>query len=276
MAINLLEQMLNRYPLTSAEQHDQALREVMQEIALAGLNRAGFFEQAAFYGGTCLRIFHGLPRFSEDLDFSLLQPDAGFSLQPYFKAVIAEFKALGLDVDITTKQKTADSQIESAFLKNNTQVFNLSINSTRKVKIKFEVDTLPPLGFATEEKLLLQPFSFYVKCFALPDLFAGKLHALLFRQWKNRVKGRDWFDFEWYVRHAITPHLAHFAQRAYESGDIPQPLISNAELQTRLQQRIKAVDFEAAKRDVVKFIPEPHALAIWSQDYFLQLAQKLA
>ena len=275
MAITVLEQMLNRHPLSSAEQQDQTLREVMQEIALAGLNRANFFEQAAFYGGTCLRIFHGLPRFSEDLDFSLLQPNADFSLQPYFKAVVAEFHALGLEVDITVKQKTADSQIESAFLKNNTQVFSLNISSARKVKIKLEVDTLPPLGFATEEKLLFQPFSFYVKCFSLSDLFAGKLHALLFRQWKNRVKGRDWFDFEWYVRHNVTPNLEHFAKRAYESGAIRQDAVSKAELQKLLEQRIKTVDFENAKQDVVKFIPDAKVLNIWSTDYFLQLTHRL-
>lgn len=275
MAITVLEQMLNRHPLSSAEQQDQTLREVMQEIALAGLNRANFFEQAAFYGGTCLRIFHGLPRFSEDLDFSLLQPNADFSLQPYFKAVVAEFHALGLEVDITVKQKTADSQIESAFLKNNTQVFSLNISSARKVKIKLEVDTLPPLGFATEEKLLFQPFSFYVKCFSLSDLFAGKLHALLFRQWKNRVKGRDWFDFEWYVRHNVTPNLEHFAKRAYESGAIRQDAVSKAELQKLLEQRIKTVDFENAKQDVVKFIPNAKVLNIWSTDYFLQLTHRL-
>ena len=275
MAITVLEQMLNRHPLSSAEQQDQTLREVMQEIALAGLNRANFFEQAAFYGGTCLRIFHGLPRFSEDLDFSLLQPNADFSLQPYFKAVVAEFHALGLEVDITVKQKTADSQIESAFLKNNTQIFSLNISSARKVKIKLEVDTLPPLGFATEEKLLFQPFSFYVKCFSLSDLFAGKLHALLFRQWKNRVKGRDWFDFEWYVRHNVTPNLEHFAKRAYESGAIRQDAVSKAELQKLLEQRIKTVDFENAKQDVVKFIPNAKVLNIWSTDYFLQLTHRL-
>ena len=275
MAITVLEQMLNRHPLSSAEQQDQTLREVMQEIALAGLNRANFFEQAAFYGGTCLRIFHGLPRFSEDLDFSLLQPNADFSLQPYFKAVVAEFHALGLEVDITVKQKTADSQIESAFLKNNTQIFSLNISSARKVKIKLEVDTLPPLGFITEEKLLFQPFSFYVKCFSLSDLFAGKLHALLFRQWKNRVKGRDWFDFEWYVRHNVTPNLEHFAKRAYESGAIRQDAVSKTELQKLLEQRIKTVDFENAKQDVVKFIPNAKVLNIWSTDYFLQLTHRL-
>jgi predicted nucleotidyltransferase component of viral defense system len=262
MAMNLLDQMLNRYPLTNAGQHDQALREVMQEIALAGLNRVGFFERAAFYGGTCLRIFHGLPRFSEALDFSLLQADPGFSLQPYFKAMLAEFEALGLQVEITTKQKSVDSQIESAFLKNNTQIFSLNIRSTRKVKIKFEVDTLPPLGFDTEEKLLLQPFSFYVKCFALPDLFAGKLHALLFRQWKNRVKGRDWFDFEWYVRQGVAPNLAHFAQRARESGHWQTDGIDKTELQLLLRQRITTVDFAAARQDVVKFIPDANTATL--------------
>lgn len=275
MAMTVLEQMLNRHTTVGAAgKQDQVLREVMQEITLAGLNRAGFFEQAAFYGGTCLRIFHGLPRFSEDLDFSLLQPTADFSLQPYFNAVIAEFRALGLEVDIAVKQKTANSQIESAFLKNNTQVFSLNISSTRKIKIKLEVDTLPPLGFATEEKLLLQPFSFYVKCFALPDLFAGKLHALLFRQWKNRVKGRDWFDFEWYVRHNVTPNLEHFARRSFESGAIRQGTVSKAELHTLLQQRIRSVDFNDAKQDVMKFIPDTEALNIWSTDYFLQLTQQ--
>lgn len=205
----------------------------------------------------------------------MLQPDAGFSLQPYFKAIITEFKTLGMDVDIVAKQKTSESQIESAFLKNNTQVFSLTIGSARKIKIKFEVDTLPPLGFTTEEKLLLQPFSFYVKCFALPDLFAGKLHALLFRQWKNRVKGRDWFDFEWYVRHGVTPNWAHFTRRAYESDSLEQEVVTYPELRTMLQQRIRSVDFENAKQDVVKFIPHAKALDIWSTDYFLQLAQRL-
>ena len=275
MAINLLEQMLKRYPLTSAEQQDQALREIMQEIALAGLHRAGFFEKAAFYGGTCLRIFYGLPRFSEDLDFSLLQADSDFSLQPYFKVMQAEFEALGLSVEITAKRKTLDSQIESAFLKNTTQIFSLNIRSNRQIKIKFEVDTLPPLGFDTQEQLLLQPFSFYVKCFALPDLFAGKLHALLFRQWKNRVKGRDWFDFEWYVRQGVAPNLAHFAQRAREGGHLQADSIDKTELQSLLRQRIATVDFAAARQDVVKFIPDASALDIWSADYFLKLVEKL-
>lgn len=262
MAVTLLERMLSRYDVQTAEARDQALREVMQEIALAGLNRAGFFERAAFYGGTCLRIFHGLPRFSEDLDFSLLQADETFSLEPFFKAVKAEFTALGLEVEFVQKRKTAESQIASAFLKSNTQVFDIRVGGARQLKIKFEVDTLPPTGFETEQRLLLQPFSFHVNCFALPDLFAGKLHALLYRQWKNRVKGRDWFDFEWYVRNGVKPNIRHFVQRAVDSGDLPSSdeVSSLVGLQELLRKRIQTLDIQSAKQDVIRFLADPSSL----------------
>jgi len=115
-----------------------------------------------------------LPRFSEDLDFSLLASDSDFSLEPYFNGVKAEFSSLGLDVEISSKKKTVKTGIESAFLKGDTQLFTLAVHSQKTVKIKFEVDTLPPLRFSTEEKLLLEPFSFYVKCFSLPDLLPEK------------------------------------------------------------------------------------------------------
>lgn len=111
----MLEQMLSRYAQETEQQKQHALREVMQEIALAGLYRGDFFEQAAFYGGTCLRIFYGLPRYSEDLDFSLLHPQSDFSLAPFFSAIKAEFTALGIPVAITQKRKTANTAIESAF-----------------------------------------------------------------------------------------------------------------------------------------------------------------
>lgn len=270
----MLEQMLQKYEVTTEEQAVQALREVMQEIALAGLYRGGFFNKAAFYGGTCLRIFYDLPRYSEDLDFSLLQPQDSFSLEPYFKAIENEFNSLGVEVSISQKQKTAQTQIESAFLKNTTQIFDIALRGSRAIKIKFEVDTQPPLGFQTEEKLLLEPFSFYVKCFSLNNLFAGKVHALLFRKWKNRVKGRDWFDFEWYVRKGAALNLAHFNQRALQSGDIQMPVNSEG-FKKLLEARILAVDFKRAKQDVERFISDSQILDIWSEDYFLVLVSKL-
>lgn len=270
----MLEQMLNRYQLTTQEQQLQALREVMQEIALSGLYRGGFFNKAAFYGGTCLRIFYDLPRFSEDLDFSLLQSDEGFSLEPYFVAITEEFEANGVSVDIRQKSKKTATAIESAFLKNTTQVFDLTLTGAQPVKIKFEVDTQPPLGFTTEEKLLIEPFSFYVKCFQLPDLFAGKMHALLFRKWKSRVKGRDWFDFEWYIKKRVPLNLAHFNERALQSGDI-QEALNTDDFLALLNNKIAITDLNNAKQDVIRFIVNKSVLDIWSVDYFNALANKI-
>lgn len=142
------------------------------------------------------------------------------------------------------------------------------------VKIRFEVDTLPPPRFTTEEKLLLQPFSFYVKCFSLPDLFAGKVHALLFRNWKSRIKGRDWFDFEWYVRNRTPLNLEHFIIRARQSGHL-EGRLSVAEFRQLLESRIDALDVTAAVDEVSRFVNNSEALKIWSRDYFKQLAQRI-
>jgi predicted nucleotidyltransferase component of viral defense system len=272
----VVEQMLERIPQGSDAQRSQGLREVMQEIALAGLYRREFFAKAAFYGGTCLRIFHQLPRFSEDLDFSLLQPDPDFSLQPYLRGLEEEFAALGIDVAVSVKSKRNQTAIVSAFLKTNTTIVELAIDGNRMLKIKLEVDTEPPLGFRTEELLLLQPYSFYVKCFSLPDLFAGKLHAVLFRQWQQRVKGRDWFDLEWYVRQGIPLHLEHLAERARQSGDWPQDQpFTAATLEMLLTERIARLDVANARVDIERFIADPQPLAIWSAEYFQQLGKRI-
>ena len=274
--MSVLQQMLEKYDTATAEGAVNGLREVMQEVALAGLYRGGFFDKAAFYGETCLRIFYGLPKFSEGLDFSLMAPDPDFSLEPYFKAVKGEFSSLGLDVEISAKQKTVRTGIASAFLKRDTCLFSLVVHAGKTVKIKFEVDTRPPLGFTTEEKLLLQPFSFYVKCFCLPDLFAGKMHALLFRNWKTRVKGRDWFDFEWYVRNGIPMNLSHFTDRAKQSGHLHEETLSEMELRVLLERRIDAIDVAAAVKDLARLVRDVNVLNIWSRDYFRELAQRVS
>lgn len=273
--MSVVEQMLKRYDLASDEDSANALREVMQEIALAGLYRGGFFDKAAFYGGTCLRVFYGLKRFSEDLDFSLLQADPTFSLEPYFRTIVDEFNAFGFEVEIVAKQKSVASDIESAFLKKNSSIYDVKVLGRKTIKIKFEVDTSPPLGFAVEERLLIHPYSFYVKCFSLPDLFAGKMHALLFRQWKNRVKGRDWFDFEWYVKRGVTLNLLHFVERAVQSGGIVDDSFNSSDFLALMQKKIRQLDVASARRDIVRFIKDPVQIEIWSQEYFLQLAQMI-
>jgi len=270
--MTIFDQMLARYEIRTSEQKRNATYEVMQEIALAGLYRGGFFSKAAFYGGTCLRIFHGLPRFSEDMDFSLVEKNAGFNLENYFPSIIEEFKAAGRDVIITKKDKKLPTKVESAFLKDNTELYNLSFKTEKDIKIKIEVDTNPPLGFATEQKLSLMPFSFMTRCFTLPDLYAGKMHALIFRSFKKRVKGRDWFDFEWYVRHNVPLDFAHFQKRTVEFNNMT---IDKAEFIKLVREKLSSSDIKMVKQDVMPFVQNPDDLDIWSNDYFLQLADRI-
>jgi predicted nucleotidyltransferase component of viral defense system len=274
--MSVIDQMLARHALDTDEDRRNALRETAQEIALAGLDRAGFFERAAFYGGTCLRIFHGLPRYSEDLDFSLLRADPTFRLEPVFDAIREEFLSLGWEVEIRSKMKSITSAVESAFLKPSTTIADVRLNGTTPIRIKIEVDTDPPSGFATESKLLLMPYSFHIRCVSLPDLFAGKMHAFMFRSWKQRVKGRDWFDVEWYVRHGHPMNLIHFLERAIQSGHVSGDAPWNeAQFRERLNERIRTVDIHAVKADVVRFVREPRLIEAWSTEHFLEVARRM-
>ncbi|WP_332021170.1 nucleotidyl transferase AbiEii/AbiGii toxin family protein [Kaistella sp.] len=276
----MIKDWIAEYQPKTDRDYKQALREIMQQITLAGLYRGGFFEKATFYGGTALRIFYGLNRFSEDLDFSLLQSEENFHLDNYLKAIEDEFTAQGMSVSIKTKVKSVQSNVESAFLKSETLWSELvletvlpqfGLKETIGLKIKIEVDTKPPLGFETEEKLLLKPFSFYVKCFVIEDLFAGKMHALLFRKWENNVKGRDWYDMEWYIRRGTSLNLEHFLLRAKDSGDWEKGTMTEEEFRKLLLDRIETVNLETAKNDAKRFISDPNVLDIWSKDYFKDL-----
>lgn len=264
----IFDQMLSRYDTSTSIAKRNAIYEVMQQVTLAGLQRGGFFEKAAFYGGTCLRIFHGLGRYSEDMDFSLLREDTSFNIENYFPSIIAEFKALGRNVVITKKEKHNFGKVESAFLKDDTHVYNLAFQTEKSLKIKIEVDTKPPLGFETEQKLLLQPFSFMTRCVILSDLFAGKMHALVFRKWGQRVKGRDWYDFEWYVRNGIPLNFEHFRQRTI---DFNGKDLTKEEFLNILKERLSTTDINDVKKDVLPFIKKPSELDIWSHDYFVNL-----
>ena len=273
--MNVFDEMLAAYDCKTVEDKLNAIREVMQQVALSGLAKGGFFDKAAFYGGTCLRIFHGLNRFSEDMDFSLLSPMPDFDFRPYFDSIEEEFAAAGQKVTIALKKKTKVTPIQSAFLKSDTALFNLSLERGRVINIKLEVDTTPPLDFATEDKLLLLPRSFYVRCFTLPCLFAVKMHALLFRTWKKRVKGRDWYDFEWYVRKGIPLDFKHFCRRAYQFASVPENSLTLQGFQQLLFDKIHQTRFASAIDDVRPFIREQDSLQLWSSDYFEQVTSKM-
>ena len=270
MKNDIYDMMLSQYDMTTEQNKRNAVFEVNQQVILAGLYNGGFFESAAFYGGTCLRIFHGLQRFSEDMDFSLLTQDENFDFSKYFQPIIDAFALVGREVEIKKKDKKNFGKVESAFLKDNTDVYDVTFQTEKAIRIKIEVDTCPPMNFNTEQKLLLQPHSFMTRCYALPDLFAGKTHALVYRSWKNRVKGRDWYDFEWYVRHNVPLDFAHLAERCKQFNNED---ITPEQFKDKLKERLRTTDIKQVKDDVLPFVRNPKELDIWSNDYFVQLAE---
>ena len=281
-----IRQILAAYEIRSVEDSLRALREVMQEIALLGLWRSKFFENAAFYGGTALRVLYGLDRFSEGLDFSLLEKRKDFDLADYSGALKRELASFGFAVKIENRPKPASAAIQSAFLKADTRTQMITVEFERGLvqqvprnqvlKIRLEVDTDPPPGFSTEIRYLLRPIPFAARTFSLPDLFAGKMHAVLCREWKSRVKGRDWYDLIWFAAYHPELHLAHFEQRMRQTGHWQgvAPL-TPGDLRDLLAKRIDKVDIDQIRREVEPFVKDAAALAIWSKEFFLDVASRI-
>ena len=279
-----IRSMLSRYDLATTGDHVNALREILQEIALLGLWRIKFFEHAAFYGGTALRILFGLDRYSEDLDFSLLKPNEHFNLGTYRESLKRELMSFGFEVNIDHKAKV--SQIDSAFPKANTHRELLEIGAgedavrgihpRQNLKIKIEVDTDPPEGFETEARYVLQPIPFAIRTYALPDLFAGKLHAVLCRRLKSRVKGRDWYDLVWYVARHPEVCLSHLEARMRQTGDWHEDgHLSSDDVFELLQDRIDTIDVDQVRREVAPFVKEPRSLDVWSRDFFHSIVARI-
>lgn len=281
-----IRKMLEKYPLNNLEDHLLALREIVQEIALLGLWRSKFFDKAAFYGGTALRILYGLDRFSEELDFSLLMPMEDFGLNVYLSALQNELAAFGFQVRLESPSKSSQSQIRSAFLKANTISQLLVIQATQELvsklhreqvlKIKLEVDTDPPAGFETETRYLLHPIPFAVRTYVLSDLFAGKMHAILCRRWKNRSKGRDWYDLVWYAANHPQLHLAHLEQRMRQSGDwSAQDPLSSGDFHALLHSAIDNFNVNLVRTEVEPFVKQPEQLEIWSHAFFRDIVDRI-
>jgi predicted nucleotidyltransferase component of viral defense system len=278
--------MLARYAPAGVEGYMRALREILQEVALLGLWRTRFFDSAAFYGGTALRVLYGLDRFSEDLDFSLLEPRPDFSIGRYLDSLQREVRSFGFEVEVTPKKDSASGAVQSAFLKADTLKELIGIEARpellrqlpvgKKIKIKLEVDTDPPAGFATETRYVLQPVPFAVRVYETPDLFAGKMHALLFRKWSNRVKGRDWYDLVWFAANRPQLHLSHLEQRMRQSGHWEgTDSLTSGVLQALLRVAIEKLDVDRARREVEPFLQDPAQLELWSRGFFEEVASRV-
>ena len=283
---NVLEQMLSRYQINNIDDKKNAIKEIVQEIVLCGLSRGGFFNDAAFYGGTALRIFYGLDRFSEDLDFSLTTQNPNFDLTKYFSYVEDETRSLGLSFEVKSKEKTKETNVKSAFLKGNTKQHILIfyensndinfVNKDELIKIKFEVDINPPSGATYETKFGLLPAPYQVKLYDMGSLFAGKIHACLCRNWKTRVKGRDFYDYVFFLSMGAKVNLENLKAKLVQSKFIDEDYdLTIDNLKHLLNQRFDNMDFNQAKEDVLPFIKDNSKLDLWSKEFFKEITKKL-
>lgn len=273
-----IEQMLRRYELQTIQDHENALKEIIQEIVLLGLWRSKFYEKAVFYGGSALRILHKLDRFSEDLDFSLIKPEKAFNLKRYLDAIKSELELWGFEVHAEEKDKKNKSTIDSAFIKANTLIHLLKIDSNLKthknavMKIKLEIDLEPAIGFASDLKYHLHPIPFTIKTMTLPSLFAGKMHALLCRTIRTNIKGRDWYDLIWFVKNNIPCDLHYLQNKMVQTGHINcSEVLTHEKLVGLISKKIKEIDFSLAKNDVEPFLKtsrQKDELSLWSDAFF--------
>lgn len=283
---SVLMNMLEKYDIKNVEDETNAMKEIIQEIVLCGLSRGGFFDEAAFYGGTALRIFYGLNRFSEDLDFALLKPNRDFDLSKYFSFIEKEVQAYGMNLSISTKEKNKDSNIMSAFLKGDTKehilIFfpneSMSNNNQllKNIKIKFEVDVNPPSGATYELKYKLLPSPHQVKLYDESSLFAGKIHAILCRNWNYRTKGRDLYDYIFYLSKNSSVNIELVKEKLIDSNVLKEDDEFNIDiLKEMLNKKFKEINYTDAKEDVIPFIKDIDSLNLWNADFFTDINKNL-
>ena len=283
---NIIEQMLSKYEIKNVTDEINALKEIIQEIVLLGLSRSGFFDKAAFYRGTALRIFYKLDRFSEDLDFALISPNKDFDLSKYFSYIEKELKAYGLNMEVNTKQKSTTSNITSAFVKGDTLEHILKFfpneenhnydHILKKIKIKFEVDINPPSGATYEDVYKLLPSPHQIKLYDKESLFASKIHAILCRNWKTRTKGRDLYDYIFFIANNTKVNLELLKNKLIASNyiDANSKFDINI-LKELLIKKFEIIDYEETKEDVISFIKNVESLTMWNRDFFISITEKL-
>ena len=283
---NILQKMLEKYEINNEQDEINAMKEIIQEIVLSGLSRGRFFDEVAFYGGTALRIFYGLDRFSEDLDFVLIKPNTNFDLSKYFVFIENEVKSYGLNLVVNKKEKEKDSNITSAFLKGDTMEHvmlfftdnNHQTNNKllKDIKIKFEVDINPPAGANYELKYQLLPSPYQIRLYDLPSLFAGKIHAILCRKWNLRTKGRDLYDYVFFLSLNIKVNIDLVKNKLIESKYIKESDSFNIDiLRKLLKEKFKEINYDNAREDVIPFIKNISSLDLWSSDFFINITDKL-
>jgi hypothetical protein len=275
---DVIQEKLESYECTTKEDEENAIKEITQELALYGLKEAGFFEKSSFQGGTCLRIIHGLDRFSEDLDFSLKQPDPDFDINPYLERAMEIMDVYGYKIEVSGEDK-ADNNVKTRFLKDDSIKKLLNFENTldmrKKIQIKVEVDINPPKGAVDEANYLDFPIDFMVMTHDMSTLLSGKCHALLCR---NYIKGRDWYDYLWYISKGTKINFEMFQEAINQLGPWKGQNVNVTSdwLQIQFEKKIRALDWIEVRKDVQRFLKpnKKETLKLWSEDFFIKKTKK--
>jgi predicted nucleotidyltransferase component of viral defense system len=266
---------IREYAPANPLEQENVLQELMQHYLLASLARAGLFKEAMFHGGTCLRIVCGMNRFSEDLDFLLKKSDPDFRWQGYLEAVRMDCEREGIRFEVQDKSQ-AGTAVQKAFLKTDSIGKILAMDlpferfHARKIRIKLEIDTRPPAGSSFTTSYLTFPVTTAITTQSMESGFALKLHALLCRPY---IKGRDWFDFVWYVARKTRPDLELLGKALEQQGPwAGQAMtVTMAWVRETLEKVILSIDWTVARNDIQRFLPlrEQQGLQVWGADFFL-------
>ena len=286
MMINVIKQMYEKYNVTNIDKIKLALREISQEITLCGLARSNFFNEVSFYGGTCLRIFYNIGRFSEDLDFTQDMPyNYNLDLSKYKSYIENEFASLGVKAEFAVSEKSNDANIKRGYVRINTRelmemagidnsIIN-KINHNDIIKIKLEVDSNPPIFAGFDAKFGLMPSPYAVRMYDAESLFAGKISALLCRNWGSRTKGRDFYDYVFYLKNNIKVNLKCVEARIMHDGIELDHELTLDELKEMLCKKFDTIDYDNAKMDILPFVYDVKELDVWSAEFFKSITQKL-
>ena len=271
---SVFSEKIREYNPASALEQENVLQELMQLFVLAGLSKEGFFHQVQFHGGTCLRVVHGMNRFSEDLDFVLKEPDGNFEWSKYLNKVQGDAWQEGIHFEIVDKSHLSGA-VKKAFLKTDSvgKVLLLELphqrHNAKKLRIKLEIDCNPPAGSTFETHYITFPVMAALTTQTLESGFASKSHALLCRKY---CKGRDWYDFLWYCARKTQINFDLLENALKQQGPwsdrelhvTPEWYLEN------MGTKIENVDWDTAKDDVARFLPtkELKGLELWNSDFF--------
>ena len=252
----------------SVDDNLNLIREYIQAYFLYVIYRKKYYQDIVFTGGTALRFVYRIKRFSEDIDFSLSARVTQIDFNLMMSDIAREFKQAGYAVEIKAKTRLT---VNSAFLKFSGIMFETGLSPLKDEKflIKVEIDSHPPAGGIEAHTMVSTPFMFYLLHYDLKSLFAGKVHALLCREY---TKGRDWYDLMWYLSKFkdIEPNYIMLNNAMAQTSKNPT-LINQGNWKMEIKRVLRTLDWVKVRNDVKRFLEDPAELELLTPETLINL-----